>query len=90
MSLEGLASIWAKDDVIRHLLLHKGTLLQWPDPKQVGVHTFETMSLNERVITETLKLWLPQCPTPKTLAIDDARDEASILKNHGHINFAVV
>lgn len=78
MGLKGLAQRWNDHESIRSVILHRGTLLQWPTPKQVGVHTFETMAVNERVLMELLAVWLPQTETPKTISIDDIRDEANV------------
>ena len=80
MSLKGLAAKWENDSTIRNIVLHRGTLLQWAKPTLTGVHTFETLAYNEKVITEVLQLWLPQNATPKTLIIDDIRAEANVQK----------
>ena len=73
--LDGLAERWDEDASIRSIVLHRGTLLQWPSPQLVGVHTFVTMAINERVLMEVLKIWVPKTSTPKTINIDDARDQ---------------
>ena len=82
--LEGLMEAWNADDTVRSLVLHRGSLLQWPKASLVGVHTFETMALNETVLTELLKIWLPQNNTPKTISVDDAREEANCFEIQTH------
>ena len=78
MSLKGLADALNSNEAIRTTILHKGTILQWPSPRLVGVHTFNTMAANEAVVMEVLKIWLPQTPVPKTICIDTCRDEAHV------------
>ena len=78
MSLKGLAEALNKNEAIRSTILHKGTILQWPSPRLVGVHTFNTMASNEAVMMEVLKIWLPQNPVPKTICIDDCREEVHV------------
>ena len=75
-SLEGLANKWNGDEGLRTLLLHKGSLLQWPSPEQKGVVNFDTMRLNSTVLNHVLELWAPQVEVPKTVCIDDMRDQA--------------
>lgn len=39
LSLDGLAGLWNGDETIRSIVLHSGSLLQWPDPKKRGSST---------------------------------------------------
>ena len=75
VSLEGLAALWEKDEVVRTKLLHTGSLLSWPSTKAKGVVTFDSMRLNSAVIEKALDLWLPLNKFPKTVSIDAVRDE---------------
>ena len=75
-SLEGLADKWNGDEGLRSLLLHTGSLLQWPRAEQKGVVNFDTMRLNSTVLTHVLQLWAPQVEVPKTVCIDAIRSEA--------------
>ena len=75
-SLEGLANKWNEDAGLRTLVLHSGSLLQWPCPEQRGVVNFDTMRLNAAVLNHVLELWAPQVEAPKTVCIDAVRSEA--------------
>ena len=81
MSLQGLAQALNENEAIRTTILHKGTILQWPSPRLVGVHTFNTLACNEAVVMEVLKIWLPKNPVPKTICIESCREEAHFEKN---------
>lgn len=74
-SLEGLVKAWADDEHVRSLLLHKKSLLSWPSPAKKGVISFETMNLNAHVLSKIFEIWCPQLEYPKTLLIDDVRDQ---------------
>ncbi len=74
-SLEGLVKAWADDEHIRSLVLHRKSLLTWPSPKTKGVISFETMNLNAHVLSKVLEIWCPQLAYPKTLCIDDVREQ---------------
>jgi hypothetical protein len=73
--LQGLAKAWDKDDVIRHLALKNGQLLKWPNKKQIGVISFETIAFNARVLDHLLRFHCPSVKTPKTVNIDLLREE---------------
>lgn len=74
-SLEGVVAAWADDGHIRSLLLHRKSLLAWPSALKKGVVSFETISLNSQVLSKILEIWCPQLECPKTLVIDDVRDQ---------------
>lgn len=80
-NLDGLAKAWADDECVRSLLLHKKSLLSWPSSKKTGVISFETMAQNARVLSKVLEIWCPQMEIPKTLSIDDAREQVRCSKN---------
>ena len=80
-NLDGLSKAWADDECVRSLLLHKKSLLSWPSSKKTGVISFETMAQNARVLSKVLEIWCPQMEIPKTLSIDDAREQVRCSKN---------
>lgn len=77
-SLDGLAKMWEDTEILRDRLLGTGSLLTWPDPKLTGVITFHTLSYNAKLIERILQLWCPQVDTPKTVVIDQVREEVGI------------
>ena len=79
-SLEGLAKSWESDDTFRGRLLATGNVLQWPSSKLTGVISFETISLNCKVLEKTLRCWCPQVSSAKTVCIDQVREEAREFK----------
>ena len=74
-SLEGLAAALEGNQAIRSMALKTGQLLQWPSPASTGVINFTTMSYNYAVVHATLSLWCPKVSFPKTIPIDETRDE---------------
>lgn len=76
LSLDGLAGLWNGDETIRSIVLHSGSLLQWPDPKKTGVINFATMAQNAVVLEHLIRIWCPQVPEPRTISIDHAREQA--------------
>ena len=82
VSLDGLAKIWNDTEVLRDLLLGKGTLLLWPDDKLTGVVNFNTIAYNGKLIELVLQLWCPQVSEAKTLIIDQVRAEVGRVKTN--------
>ena len=75
-TLNGLAEALEADSTIRSIALHKGTLLQWPDPKKHGCINFESMSQNYKVLKQLVQLWCPRVASPSTIPIDQCRQQA--------------
>ncbi len=75
VSLEGLANMWQDVEAIRDRVLKEKSLLVWPNPKMTGVINFNTLAMNARVLEVLLQLWCPQLSEPKTVIIDQVRDE---------------
>ena len=75
VSLEGLANNWQEVESIRDRVLKEKSLLAWPNPKMTGVINFNTLSMNAKVIEVLLQLWCPQLAEPKTVLIDQVRNE---------------
>lgn len=75
-SLKGLCKELAKDERVLTHALAKGTIMRWSSPKMVGVINFKTLAENFRVVEKTLRMWLPQTEVPKTILIEDAREQA--------------
>ena len=82
VSLDGLAKIWNDTEVLRDLLLGKGTLLLWPDDKLTGAVNFNTIAYNGKLIELVLQLWCPQVSEAKTLIIDQVRAEVGRVKTN--------
>lgn len=78
LSLDGLADEWEQDATLRAVVLHKGVLLQWPDPKRVGCVNFQSMAQNYKALEKLIITWCPQVETPKTISIDHAREQARV------------
>ena len=74
-SLKGLAEDWQSDEIVRDMLLHRKEMLTWPTQKTVGVINFDSMRLNATVIMKLLSIWVPQVSFPKTVCIDQVREE---------------
>lgn len=74
-SLAGLGKLWDEDTLLRDRMLQKDSILDFGSTKKMGVISFETMSMNYLVLSHVLSLWLPQCPVPKTVNIEQVRDE---------------
>ena len=74
-SLKGLAEEWQSDEIIRDMMLHRKEMLTWPTQKTVGVINFDSMRLNSMVIFKLLSIWVPQVSYPKTVCIDQVREE---------------
>ena len=74
-SLAGLGKLWEADPILRDRILQKDSVLDFGSSKKIGVISFETMSLNHTVLAHLLSVWLPQCPTAKTVNIEQVRDE---------------
>lgn len=77
-SLDGLAKMWEDTEILRDRLLGTGSLLTWPEKKLTGVITFHTLSYNARLIERVLQLWCPQVETPKTVVIEQVREQVGI------------
>ena len=88
--LDGLAKKWDADEIIRDRLLRHGSLLAWPNPKMQGVINFSTMAMNYRVIELLLQLWCPQMDQPKTVIIDQVREEVGNFWAKQNMFFGVV
>ena len=80
-SLKGLCKDLAKDEQVLTHALEKGRILRWSSPKMVGVINFKTLAANYRVVEKTLSVWLPQTDVPKTILIEDAREQVGLEKN---------
>lgn len=74
-SLAGLYKILEHDSAIRGMMLRSGSLLQWPNKAVTGCVNFTTLSCNYRVICKVLEHWCPKTPVPKTLIIEDVREQ---------------
>ena len=74
-SLDGLAASWESCESIRDKLLLQGKFLSWPSPKTVGVINFESMAQNFTVVMKVLEVWCPQVEYPKTVCIDEMREQ---------------
>ena len=74
-SQAGLGKLWDEDTLLRDRMLQKDSILDFGSTKKMGVISFETMSMNYLVLSHVLSLWLPQCPVPKTVNIEQVRDE---------------
>ena len=79
-SLKGLCKDLAKDEQVLTHALEKGRILRWSSPKMVGVINFKTLAANYRVVEKTLSVWLPQTDVPKTILIEDAREQVGLEK----------
>ena len=77
-SLSGLYKILEHDPAIRGAMLHSGSLLQWPSKAVTGVINFTTLAANYRVICKVLEHWCPKTAVPKTLIIEDVREQVGI------------
>ena len=75
-SLKGLAKKLADDPVLRHHLLTTGTFFKWPAVKCTGIVNFQSIAVNSRLLEYVVDLWCPQHTVPKTLQVEQARDEA--------------
>lgn len=73
--LQILCRDWLRHGTIRHLALKNGQLLKWPNKKQIGVISFETIAFNARVLDHLLRFHCPSVKTPKTVNIDLLREE---------------
>ena len=74
-ALSGLCKSLEQDPSIRTRALANGKLLQWDNSKVVGVVNFTSIAKNYRVVEKVLSLWLPQTNVPKTINIEDAREQ---------------
>lgn len=74
-SLEGLAEALEANEAIRSMALKTRQVLQWPTPASTGVINFATMAYNFAVMNVTLRVWCPRVSCPKTIPIDETRDE---------------
>eukprot|EP00435_Cladocopium_sp_Y103_P006114 s5325_g1.t5 len=77
--LKGLCKDLAKDEQILTNALSTGRILRWSAPKMVGVINFTTLAQNYRVVEKLLNIWLPQNEVPKTILIEDAREQDAII-----------
>ena len=75
-TLNGLAEALEADSTIRSIALHKGSILQWPDPAKHGCIHFESMSQNYTVLKALMSLWCPRVASPATIPIDQCRKQA--------------
>ena len=67
--LNGLADDWESDSRVRRPALKAGGVLQWPDPKKMGVVNFASIKLNCEVLTHLLHIWCPIAEDRKTVPI---------------------
>lgn len=80
MSLDGLSKVLAQDEVLRSKLLKDDTLIAWPSPQLVGVHSNrDAQRLNSHLLKVVADYWCPQWDTPAMIPVDDAKWEASIV-----------
>ncbi|CAE7509774.1 unnamed protein product [Symbiodinium sp. CCMP2592] len=73
----GVAKAWENNPIIRSASLKNKTLLQWINRDEVGVVTMKTVKLNVPVLTELLKIYLPQCPDAKTCNIELLKEQVA-------------
>ena len=77
-SLKGLCKVLAQDQQVLTHALSSGRIMRWSSPKMVGVINFKTLAANFRVVEKTLRMWLPQTEVPKTILIEDAREQVGL------------
>ena len=73
----GIAKAWENNPNVRAATLKNKTLLQWINRDEVGVVTMQTVAKNVPVLSELLKIYLPQCPDAKTCNVDLLKEQAS-------------
>lgn len=80
-NLVGLAESWEGAADVRQRLLSTHSLLAWPSPKLTGVISFDTMSMNYKVLSLLIDVWCSQHATPKSVNIDQVREEDKGVKS---------
>ncbi|CAE7483752.1 unnamed protein product, partial [Symbiodinium sp. KB8] len=87
----GIAKAWENNPNVRAATLKNKTLLQWINRDEVGVVTMQTVAKNVPVLSELLKIYLPQCPDAKTCNVDllkvtDLRKELCLEDHPGTVH----
>ena len=66
-TLEGLADAWESDPRVRRRTVKLGgSLIQWPNKKQIGVVNFPALKANIDVLFHLMEYWGPVAPDRKT------------------------
>ena len=73
-----LATAWEQSIEIRQLFRdNKAHLTKWPSAELVGATSLRALALNVPVVQIALAVWCGNSETPKTMAIDWLKQEAS-------------
>ena len=75
-----LAKAFEDDQEIRGIFRNnKGHLLSWPSPQTVGCASLKALALNVAVVKLSLQVWGAVMTSPKSMAIDWLKKEATCL-----------
>ena len=75
-----LAKAFEDDQEIRAIFRNnKGHLLSWPSPQTVGCASLKALALNVPVVKLSLQIWGAVMTSPKSMAIDWLKKEATCL-----------
>ena len=80
VSYKGLAEVWEKDLPLRRRVLDQSSILQWLNPKLVGVVTMKMLQLNVPATMHLLRIYLPQAPKAKTCNLELVKEQARVWK----------
>ena len=86
VDFSGLAESWEKNESIRHGAFAGSSLLTWGgDPKKIGLVNMPSLKFNCAVVTELMKLYLPQVPDGKTCYVDPVKEQVRVSASGIHL-----